>query len=88
MLFLLSMAFRVDDPETAYNESDTPINLAIPMATDLAANVKPLVQTSVIGIAARGLRLDQGNGLIKSVTTVQCGRGSKPRLKLLCTLIC
>jgi hypothetical protein len=88
ILVLLSMAFRVDDPETVYNESDTPINLAIPTAIDVAANVRPLVESRIIGTAVRGQRMDQGNSSMKFVTTVLRKSGLTPHLKLLFTLIC
>jgi hypothetical protein len=89
VILLSSIALPIDDPETPYNESDIPINLAIPVAIDITANANPLHEARVMGAVVRGLPLDQDNGRMKFAKSVQRRTsGSNSSLKLLCTLIC
>lgn len=84
------MAFLVDDPGTAYDESETPINLAIPVVIEISASSNPLVHLKIVGIVVRKLlRLDHSNGSVKFASMVRRGTSaSNSRMKFLCRLSC
>ena len=89
IVLLLSMTIPIDDPETAYNKSETLINFATPVAIYPAVDANPLVKVRGHVTFIRRLRLDQGNGSMKfSATVRRTTSASDSRLKLLCALIC
>jgi hypothetical protein len=86
MVFLSSIAVPIDDPETPYNESETPVNLATPVVINTA---------SVVPHASRLISLFRiqsvswNDGATKCALTSRRGALlSNSRLKRLFTLLC
>lgn len=82
---ILSFACPVDDPATAYDESEAPISVATPATVNTVAqviakaalNVQPVVHLRVATSDHTSVKI-----------TVPILADSHPRLELLCTLLC
>jgi hypothetical protein len=82
---LSSIVPRVDSPETAYNETDAPVNLTTPLVTQPNL-VTPTVHSVVI---PREQRVWWEPVTAMCVVTLKRGiRVSHSLLDLLCTLLC
>ena len=89
MVLVLSMARPIDDPETAYDESETPINFATPLAIDPSADANPLVDAVGLVTVIRRQELSRANNSVEFATMLRDTTSvSDSRLKLLCMLIC
>jgi hypothetical protein len=89
MVLFSSIAVRVDDPETSYDESEAPINSAALVVTNIAAQPNPLVQAGSAPAVVRPEGAGSHKNSTGSASALRQGIGnSRSRLKLLCTLIC
>jgi hypothetical protein len=82
---LSSIVPRVDSPETAYNEADTPVNLTIPFV------VRPTLVTPTVHsvVVPREQPVWREPVTATHVVTLELGiRVSRSLLDLLCTLLC
>jgi hypothetical protein len=88
MVLVLSMARPVDDPETSYNESETTINFAAPVAIDPASDANPLVEVKGLVTVMRSELRRVNNSVEFASMLLHTTSASDFRLKLLRTLIC
>jgi hypothetical protein len=93
VLFLLGAAVcafalpRVDQPETAFNEADAPINLARPVRLSIGVaspNVDPIIALPTLRLLA-AVGID--SNLLFEPATVPRQRHPHPLQELLCTLL-
>jgi hypothetical protein len=80
-----SFVIRADDPETTYDESEAPINLAAPVSVSPATNSPRTLQATRVGAGFRIRRVEDNSSAMDFVTPK---RAPDSRLKLLCTLLC
>jgi hypothetical protein len=85
---VLSIAVRVDDPETAYEETESPVNLTIPVSiTRIARTILITVEHPVA--ISRGQRVCRdARTTVYAITAKRALPVSHSRLNLLCTLLC
>jgi hypothetical protein len=81
---LSSMASRVDDPETAYNETDVPVNVTTPFVV----RSNPVIPNRHIVIITRQQLWCEPATAILAVTSKPDRRASHSLLNLLCKLLC
>lgn len=84
---------RVDDPETAYDETETPVNLTtflnLSTVTSAATGANPATRVRHPVTISRGQRACWEAGTtIYAVTAKRGARVSRSRLNLLCALLC
>jgi hypothetical protein len=89
VVFLSSITFPIDDPNTSYDESESPLTLITPVAVSSLADIQLMQASSTIAM----LRKQQGllnvramNGSI--VENPELCPPPNSRFKLLCTLLC
>jgi hypothetical protein len=83
------MTLPVDDPETSYNESETPINSAALVDGNFVADANPLTQVKHPTSLVRRERTAWHESSTNSAEIMQAHSGdSSSCLTLLCTLIC
>ena len=85
---LSSVALPIDDPETPYNESETPVSLATPIAINSADSIQFIEIRGTITVL-RQPYIGWDDRAMKSFGTA--GRGicpSNSHLKFFCTLLC
>jgi hypothetical protein len=83
-----SMVLRVDDPETAYNESEAPVNFAIPFSNNTVADTHLIIRVSRPITIVRGEQAGD-NAAIMYESMAKPGKSdSHSRLKFLRALLC
>lgn len=87
MILCSLISLPVDDPETSYNESETPISSAA-IVEYIAAYSNPLVEVRDTVTVVPAKREAWDNSITSADTVRQSTCNSNSRLKLLCTLIC
>jgi hypothetical protein len=82
---LSSIVPRVDSPETAYDESDAPVNLTTP----LVARTNLVMPTGHFVVIPREQRVSSERATARNVVTLRPGMCiSHSLLTFLCTLLC
>ena len=88
LVFLSSMALPIDDPETAYNESDAPMTFASPAALN-TVGANQLLEVSNSSTVFREQRVGRDNDATTHAMNSEHGiRRSNPQITLLSTLRC
>ena len=88
LVSVLSIAAPVDDPGTAYDETESPVNLTIPVSiTGIARTILITVEHPVT--ISRGQRVGRdASTTLCAITAKRALPVSHSRLNLLCTLLC
>ena len=85
LISVLSTVPRVDDPATAYNETDTPIN-SVSIARIAGTNLIMVERPVTIFRGQR--KCCDGSATMYAITVKRALPASYARLDLLCTLLC
>ena len=80
-----SFVLRADDPETTYDESEAPTNLAAPASVSPPTNSPLTLQATRVGA---GFRIRPVEDKSSAMDFVAPKRAHDSHLKLLCTLLC
>jgi hypothetical protein len=84
LVALCLIVIRADDPETAYDESETPVTLAIPIALATAVNRQLILNSG----RSTNVRVHAHKRIPCRVAKTQRLRAPQICLELLCTLLC
>ena len=79
----------VDDPNTEYDEAETPVNFAYPVSLSTVTLSKVATQVSRATTICRGQQAFREHGsTMYAIKGKRIARASRPRLDLLCALRC
>jgi len=85
---VLSIAAPVDDPATAYNETDTPVNLTISVSITRIARPNLIMGEHPVTISRGQRECCDGSPTMYAITAKRALPVSYSPLNLLCTLLC
>jgi hypothetical protein len=88
LISVLSTAARVDDPATAYNETDTPVNATISVSIARIARINLILVERPVTIFPGQRECCDGSTTMLAITVKRALPASHARLNLLCTLLC
>jgi len=88
LVSVLSAAARVDDPATAYNETDTPVDLTISVSLARIARTNVITVEHPVTIFRGQRECCDGSTTMYAITVKRALPASHSRLNLLCTLLC
>jgi len=88
LISVLSTAARVDDPETAYNETDTPVNATTSVSIARIATTNLIMVERPVTIFRGQRECCDGSATMYAITVKRALPASYARLTLLCTLLC
>lgn len=87
LICVSSIAVRGDDPDTAYNESETPVNLILVSLTGVATTNLTTVEHPITISRKQRLCRDAGTTIF-AITSKRALPVSHSCLNLYCTLLC
>jgi len=89
LIFVSSIVPPIDDPETQYDESETPVNLAYPHSLSTVTGTNVATQVSrPMTISRRQQVVGKDGSTTYAMKAKRIAHTSPFRLKLLCTLLC
>ena len=88
LISVLSTGARVDDPATAYNETDTPVNFTSSVSIARIARTNLIMVERPVTIFRGQREFCDGSATMYAITVKRALPASYARLTLLCTLLC
>jgi hypothetical protein len=89
LISVSSSVVPVDDPNTEYDEAETPVNFAYPVSLSTVTLSKVATQVSLATAISRGQQAVREHGsTMYAIKGKRIAHASRPHLDLLCSLLC